>query len=245
METKTTVLSQDMEINNSGVLFAPKVKALLPIIAEGIQSGDDQLQFFGAHESEVFSAMDYVIQKFHETDSGRLTTSMLFSALKEVAKTYDMAKYFKHNLANGMRGFTQADADSEENLIAVGVLDADFSDGDNDPYETAGGYRSWIAPAGTVVKYYLNTDLSISLVFDSNCVVDHYNNNFGGVSTGNGTTNYKLGDRVEKRSVTLGREAFYKEWKKAKIDATAVKIDLAKAKRLCAEFVPEFAFLFA
>ena len=245
METKTTVLSQDMEINKSGVLFAPKAINLRAIIAEGIQSGDDQLRYFGEYEGHVYDAMDYVIQKFHETDSGRITTGMLFKALKEIARTYDMAKYFKHNMANGMRGFTQAEANSEKTLIAVGVFFADYVDGDNDPYTTAGGYRSWIAPKGTVVRYYLNADLTIRLEFDSNCVIDHYNNNIGGLSTGGGTTNYKLGERVEKRSVTLGREAFYKEWKKAKINATAQKVDLTKAKALCAEFVPEFAFLFA
>lgn len=244
MTTTDRILSQDMEINNSGFLFAPSVKALLSVIAEGIQAGDDQLRWFGAHSSEIFSAMDYVVQNHHEADSGRLTLGMLYNTLEKVAKTYEMAKFFKHNLANGMKKFIQADASSEENLIGVGVLNADFSDGDSDPYETAGGYRSWVAPAGTVVKYYLNADLSISLVFDSNCVVDHYNNNIGGLSTGGGTTKYKLGDRVEKRSVTLGREAFYKGWKNTEIDATALKVDLVKAKKLVAEFVPEFAFLF-
>jgi len=245
METTTKVLSQDMEINKTGYLFAPKAKNLRTIIAEGIQSGDDELRFFGSYEGHIFDAMDYIIQNFHETDSGRITTGMLYKAIEEVAHTYDMARFISHLSPNnfGERA-VDAKAESEENLIAIGVLNADYKDGDADPYETAGGYRSWIATKGTVVKYYLNADLSIRLVFDSNCVVDHYNNNFFGVSTGNGTTKYELGERVEKRSVTLGREAFDKGWKKAKIDATALKIDYAKAKRLSAEFVPEFGFLF-
>jgi hypothetical protein len=243
METKTRVLSQDMEINRSGVLFAPKAKNLRAIIAEGIQSGDDQLRFFDTYKGEVFRAMDYVIQRFHETDSGRITTGMLFDAIEEVALTYEMGRVFVN--MKSWSGIVDAEAVSEENLIGIGVLDSDFSDGDPDPYMTAGGYRSWIAPAGTVVKYYLNADLSIRLEFDSNCVVDHYNNNIGGLSTGGGTKEYKLGERVEKRSVTLGREAFDKGWKKAKIDARVQKVDIAKLQKLASEFVPEFGFLFA
>ncbi len=244
METKTT-LSQDMKINKSGVLFAPKAKELRAVVAEGVQSGDKQMRFFGSHESAVFEAMDYIVQRFHKTDSGRITLGMLFEAVQEVAKTYDMANFFKHLAPNNFgEKAVDAKAESEEHLIGIGVLNADYEDGDPDPYETAGGYRSWIATKGTVVKYYMTPNLNIRLVFDSNCVVDHYNNNIGGLSTGGGTTKYELGERVEKRSVTLGREAFDKGWKTAEIDATAKKIDYAKCKRLAAEIVPEFGFLF-
>jgi len=245
MTTTETVLSQNMDIDKTGLFFVPKTKDVLPIIADGMQKGDDKLRWFGTHEGDIFDAMDYIVMCFHDRINGRINLGYLFNTLKDIAKIFEMATFFK-NLApkNFGDGAVDARAESEEHLIGVGVLNADYADGDADPYETAGGYRSWIAPKGTVVKYYLNANLSIRAEFDSNCVTDHYNNNFFGVSTGGGTTEYKLGERVEKRSVTLGREAFDKGWKAAKIDAKAVKIDYAKAKALCAEFVPEFAFIF-
>ena len=247
MTTTETKLSQDMDIDKTGLFFVPKTKEILPLIAEGMQEGDDKLRWFGTHESEIFNAMDYIVMRFHDRINGRINLGYLFKTLKDIAKIFEMAKLFSGMKAgkNSLEGVTVADAVSEDDLIGVGVLEADYADGDPDPYATAGGYRSWIAPKGTEVKYYLNADLSIRLVFDSNCVVDHYNNNFFGVSTGGGTTEYKLGERVEKRSVTLRREAFDKGWKKAKIDAKVRKVDLAKLKRLATEFVPEFAFIFA
>ena len=247
MTTTERVLSQDMDIDKTGLFFVPKTKEILPLIAEGMQEGDDKLRWFGTHESEIFSAMDYIVMRFHDRINGRINLGYLFKTLKDIAKIFEMAKLFSGMKAgkNSLEGVTVADAVSEDDLIGVGVLEADYADGDPDPYATAGGYRSWIAPKGTEVKYYLNADLSIRLVFDSNCVVDHYNNNFYGVSTGNGTTNYEIGERVEKRSVTLRREAFDKGWRKAEIDAVPQKIDYAKAKRLASEFVPEFGFLFA
>lgn len=224
--------------------FFPKAKDLLPIIAKGIKNGVEKLRWFGT--SHVWEAMDWLVMERAKQIDGEIHLEYLHNAVKDVARIYEMARFFLH-LAPRNFGESAVDAraESEENLIAVGVLNADYKDADPDPYETAGGYRSWIATKGTEVRYYMNADLSIRLVFDSNCVVDHYNNNFCGVSTGGGTRNYEIGERVEKRSVTLRREAFDKGWKKADIDATPKKIDYAKCRRLASELVPEFAFLFA
>lgn len=244
METQAKVLSQNMNINKSGFLFAPKVAVLLALIADGIKSGDDELRWFSTAKSAIFNAIDYIVQNFHTTNSGRVTIGMLYDALEKVAKIYEMMQFFSHlRPKNFMKEEQLGSVDSEGTLIAIGVLNEDYKDGDSDPYQTAGGYRAWIAKKGTEVRYYLNNDLSIRLEFDSNCIVDHYNNNFAGVSTGGGTTRYELGERVEKRSVNLGREAFDKTWKKAPIDATANTIDLFRLKELATKLVPEFAFV--
>jgi len=224
--------------------FFPTLATILPIIAEGIRNRADKLFCFGSYEGRIFDAMDYIVTRFHSAIDGEINLQYLHNAIKEVASVFDMANFISCMSESNHGGAKNGKAESEPNLIAVGVLNADYKDGDNDPYETAGGYRSWVALKGTVVKYYLDSNLTFRLVFDSNCVVDHYNNNFCGVSTGGGTTTYELGKRVEKRSVTLGREAFDKGWRKAKIDASPTKIDYAKVKRLAAEFVPDFAFVF-
>ncbi len=226
----------------TGYLFAPKVEKLISVIAEGIRENEESLQFFGSYEGHVFEAMDYIIDKYHEINSGRITTSMMFKAIEKVAKIYEMAKLFERLEVRQDGSFKNITCTSEEKtLFAVGVLDEDYKDGDPDPYETAGGYRSWIAKAGTPVFYYMNADLSVRAVFDSNCVIDHYNNNFFGVSTGNGTTNYQIGERIEKRSVRLERVFIDPTWTKTDFKATVKKIDIKKAQNLCAEFVPEFS----
>ena len=242
MTTATATVSRKLD----KFFFFPKKQVILPIIAQGIQEGAEKLRWFGTFESHIFEAMDYIVTRYHEGIDGEINLGYLHSAIKEVAEVYEMVQFIKSLRPDNFgEKAIDAKAESEENLIGVGVLNADYADADSDCYETAGGYRSWVATKGTIVRYYLNADLTIRLVFDSNCVVDHYNNNFFGVSTGGGTTEYKLGERVEKRSVTLGREAFDKGWKKAKIDAKVRKVDLAKLKRLATEFVPEFAFIFA
>jgi len=220
--------------------FYPKAKNLLSIIAKGIQDGVEKLRWFGSFESHVFEAMDWLVMERAKQIDGEIHLQYLYNAVKEVAKIYEMAEFIFRMKAEKL---IHADATSEERLVAVGVLDEDYKDADPDPYETAGGYRSWVATKGTIVRYYLNADLTFTAKFDSNCVVDHYNNNFFGVSTGNGTTKYELGERVETRSVTLGRVAFDKGWSKTEFKATPKKIDLPKLKRLASELVPEFAFL--
>jgi hypothetical protein len=241
MTTTTTT----PKISKLGFFFFPKFAVILPIIAEGIRNGAEKLQFFGSYEGHIFDAMDYIVTRFKSAIEGEINLKYLHTAIKEVASVFDMAKFIaSFSESNNWSGAKNGKAESYVSLIGIGVLNADYKDGDSDPYETAGGYRSWIALKGTTVKYYLNRDLTFTLMFDSNCLVDHYNNNFCGVSTGGGTTEYKLGQRVETRSITLGREAFDKGWTKAKIDATATRVDFAKLKKLAAEYVPEFAFVF-
>jgi hypothetical protein len=245
MEKLSNVLSQNQDLNKSGLLFAPKAKEIMPVLMQGVKEGDNSMMFFDNHDSHIFHAMDYVVMNYHETNSGRITLNMLFDAIKDCAKTYEMAKYCFRNLDKKDNRYTHINCTSDaKGVFAYGILDTDYEHGDNDPYQTAGGYRSWIAKANTPVKYRLNTDLSVTAVFDSNCLVDHYNNNFCGVPTGGGTTKYKLGERVEPRSFTMWKEWNYYEWSKPKFKATVKEIDTDKLKSLCIEYQPDLEFLF-
>jgi hypothetical protein len=88
----------------------------------------------------------------------------------------------------------------EANLIAIGRLAKDIEPCDSDCYETAGGYRTHLAKAGTVVKIYLSAQNTIYMTYEASCLIDHYNNNFFGNSTGGGTTKYKYGENVSTRT---------------------------------------------
>lgn len=222
-------------------LFYPYAKDVVGYIAEAIKSKDCAFEFFGSYDGEVWNAVNHIVQTQYNSSKGQIHIEYLFKAVKEVANIWDMVRYLKGNFESlEKNGAKLVNCTSpSETLIAVGVLQEDYNDSDPDPYLTAGGYRVWKALAGTIVEYHLQPDLSIRLQFDSNCEIDHYNNNFHGVSTGGGTTKYAIGERVEKRSVTLGREAFDKTWKNAPIKAFVKKIDPDKIKGLIEKYQPE------
>lgn len=220
-------------------LFYPYPKDVVGYISEAIKSKDSAFQFFGTHDGNVWSALNHIVQTQYNLSQGEINLEYLFEAIKEVAIIWDMVRYLDSDFSH-LENVKKVNCTSPiETLVAVGVLDEDYEDCDPDPYETAGGYRTWKALKGTIVEYHLQSDLSIRLSFDSNCEIDHYNTNFYGVSTGGGTTKYEVGERVEKRGITLGREAFSPIWKKAPIKASLRKIDPDKIKGLIEKYQPE------
>jgi len=227
------------------LLFYPKSDEITAYIADAIKNKDEAFRHFGTFSGKIWSALNHFVQTQFNKCSGQIHLEYLYQAIEKVAKVWDMVEFFHHlgttnksHYENNGLKFINCTSESQT-LIAIGVLNEDYVDGDNDCYQTAGGYRSYKALAGTIVEYHLNKDLSITLKFDSNCVTDHYNNNFCGVSTGNGTKNYKVGERVEKRNVTLGREAIDKSWKKASVNASVKKIDYNKITNLIEQYQPE------
>jgi hypothetical protein len=222
-------------------LFLPRTEDVVGYIAEAIKSKDNAFQFFGSHDGEIWNALNHIVQTQYNLSQGEINLQYLFKAIKEVSVIWEMVRFLDGEYKWMEREGAQSVncTSPSETLVAVGILDEDYLDNDSDPYATAGGYRCWKALAGTMVEYHLQSDLSIRLVFDSNCEIDHYNNNFFGKSTGGGTTEYKIGERVEKRSVALGREAFDKSWKTAPIKASVKKIDPDKVKGLIEKYQPQ------
>ena len=94
-----------------------------------------------------------------------------------------------------------------ENLIASGLTAIDIDYVNSDPYETAGGYIKGIAPKGTPFNMYISYDYTgfkLIVRAEVSILTDHYNNNFYGQSTGNGTKEYKTGERVEIQNIATG-----------------------------------------
>lgn len=95
-----------------------------------------------------------------------------------------------------------------ENLIASGLTAIDIDYVNSDPYETAGGYIKGICPKGTPFKMYINynyTGFVLIVKAEVSILTDHYNNNFYGLSTGNGTKQYKSGERLEIQQIAYGK----------------------------------------
>lgn len=91
-------------------------------------------------------------------------------------------------------------------LIARGNLATDVDYVDSDPYETAGGFRRGIVRKGSLCDLYLSHDyhgIHLTVRANVSIIVDHYNNNFFGVSTGGGTREFTEGQN--KMYVTVKR----------------------------------------
>ena len=102
---------------------------------------------------------------------------------------------------NYMSQFKEIECTCEDDYVfAVGRLTEDTNTSDDDPYETAGGYRGYLSKKGTSVYFKMGLN-GVYLSFEGSCTIDHYNNNFYGKSTGGGTTEYKYGERVETRTI--------------------------------------------
>lgn len=116
----------------------------------------------------------------------------------------------------------------KKDYIASGIITKDIYLSDNDCYQTAGGYRNYLLKKGEVVNFKLNTFTGeLEVVYDCYLMTDHYNNNVAGVSTGNGTTNYKYGDIKAQKIVNLKTHKFTDL-----VDIEDLQIDLNKGKEL-------------
>lgn len=135
---------------------------------------------------------------------GKINMRQLLKVCKEVAGFMRMENYLLYPRNYGLRNFISDVEIEEEDVIGYATLSGDFNSADNDPYETAGGYRKYVANPGTKVIFKLDDANKIYAVVPSSLVVDHYNNNFFGKSTGNGTKTYNVGEYIENRTVMIG-----------------------------------------
>jgi hypothetical protein len=230
-------------------LFYPKAEELIGYISQAMKHKNADFRFFG--KNDIWPAVNNIVRNCYDKsqDSGVIHINYLYEAVEEVAEIVDRIKFWKSlNEPKGNKGhferqgvqFLETD-NGDERFIGVATLEEDYEDGDSDCYETAGGYRCFVATQGTDVELRLNKDLTVRCSFDSHCTIDHYNNNFGGVSTGNGTRKYELGQRVEKRGVTMGREFIDKNWTRRKAMVDVQVIDVERALQLIRGWYPELA----
>ena len=226
-------------------LFYPRAKDVIPYIAEAIKNKNYDFKSFRSYDGYVWIAVNNIVRNCYNSseDDGRIHINHLFKAVKEVAEIFDRLKFIKSLTTTDKswyegKGISFADGHG----VGSGVLQSDYEDGDSDCYQTAGGYRNFVAKEGTSVDITLNYDLTFRCSFDSNCTEDHYNNNFYGMSTGNGTTKYQLGERVERRVVTMGCDliSYCKNTKRA-VDIEVQDINASRLIELAYDYQPELA----
>lgn len=115
----------------------------------------------------------------------------------------------------------------DKDVFGVAVGSEVIHTSDNDCYETAGGYRTYESDEKPIV-YLAVSHYGIVLKVQSSLMVDHYNNNFFGNSTGNGTSKYEKGKNLCTRTI-LTRSYSVTEVC-AKYNLTLKKMDCERGK---------------
>ena len=220
-------LNRIKEKNFSGVFYAPHLKEVFTLVNHILNTEYDcsskKIDTYASAEkisSEIIRLYyaEYVsncslTQEDKYTSQGSFNLDSLIKCVKQAVGIVKMGEFFDRTSCYGfsskesdknlnyMTIFEEIECTCEDDYVfAVGRLTEDTKTSDNDPYQTAGGYRGYLSKKGTPV--YFKMDLNgVTLSFEGSCMVDHYNNNIGGVSTGGGTTEYKYGERVETRTI--------------------------------------------
>lgn len=215
----------EKEVTNlSGVFFAPNRKEMMPFVIEAIGSFEFSL------DANATSIVSRIISNhwmsYNETcelakpnnfnrQQGDFNLKSMIEITQMILDTIRLADFFKHPSYYGIGEFDKDKlgycgikqtfkpcvcSHEDLNIFAIAVGSEIIHTSDNDCYQTAGGYRSYESDDSPLV--HLRADENgIQLVFESSLMIDHYNNNFAGVSTGNGTTKYKKGENIVSRTI--------------------------------------------
>ncbi len=207
----------------NGVFFAPNYTEMKPFFIEAVKS------FKYSLDVNPMSVIQRIITKYFEIyktnelakadNFGRMDGDFNLGLMLKEATIFcnkiDLANSFKspygHGLGQtekhklgycGISQLYQPVTCTHENkdVFAVAVGAEVINTSDNDCYQTAGGYRTYKSST-TPIVYLSVSHYGIILHFESSLMVDHYNNNFAGVSTGNGTETYKEGEKLVARSI--------------------------------------------
>lgn len=205
----TNLVSGSNNYSMHPLFFMPKEEDLIPYASEAIRNKNKDFQFFDTYN--VWPAVNNIIRNFYNKSEhdGEINIQYLHKVLLNIANLNDKIKFWKHALTTNLDTYKRQgvmfkeSSFKEEDCIGYGFLSEDFESGDNDCYETAGGYRSYLAEKGTAVYFFITKDLKVLCRVESSLIVDHYNNNIAGVSTGGGTTKYEIGEKLATRGILL------------------------------------------
>lgn len=199
----------------SGVFYAPKFDDVFTLTSAAIESKKNVLSWkdpnwLWLYPEDVAGALvmlhysDYCDHDYI-WDKGKMNLRRLIEVCKEVAGFIRMNECMNNPKSYGLdRYISDIDIEPDINTIGYGTLTEEYKSSDNDPYETAGGYRKYVAEAGTKVSFILDDYNRLYAFIKSSLIIDHYNNNFYGVSTGGGTKVYNVGEFIVNRSLMIG-----------------------------------------
>ena len=199
----------------SSVFFSASLKEVLHFTVEYFNQAQ-----FPSCDNRPTAVLDYLIENYYNAFKAenldgycdKLHTRRLLETIEKALGLLKMVNFFErpnyYGFYNqdekgvcGKNPYRKGTSNNDNTVFAVGRLTENYDTSDADCYQTAGGYRCFTSYKNTPVYFSLESDNSITLSFDGDCTIDHYNNNFFGNSTGGGTTKYKEGERTEVRSI--------------------------------------------
>jgi len=238
------------QLNLNKVFFAPNYDEMRPCMAKAAKSfrfGDvTPMRIVQRIISEYYEDYNQNSELAQPDNFGRLQGDFNLKGMLEEAEIFcnkrKLASFFQNPSSFGIGkvgedklgycGTTQLYKEvtcshEDKEVFAVAIGSEIIHTRDNDCYQTAGGYRTYESDENPIV-YLAVTHYGIVLKVQSSLMVDHYNNNFFGNSTGNGTTTYEKGKNLCMRTI-LTHSYDVKEVC-AKYNLTLKKMDCERGK---------------
>ena len=243
-------MTQTQTDNLGSVFFAPNYTEMRPYMVEAYKSFRFKLD---ANPTTIVASIiskylatyveareSYVTNNFNL--KGMLAEAEVFCSKKRMADFFNCPESYGVADARfgklGYCGTTQlfkAVTCTHENkdVFAMALGTEAIHTSDRDCYETAGGYRAYKSSDAPIV-YISTSHYGFVLHVESSLMVDHYNNNVGGLSTGGGTTSYKEGEAVFKRTINTGLYDLCKVC--ANHNLSLIKMDVERGKASMSEY---------
>lgn len=227
-----------------GIFYAPSFDTMFELSNELMNnkklncshwSITDPLDIVDTMISEYYQEYTSLISsnKWMLTSRTKINTKNMLSVACDIIKFMSSESYFKNK-----RKYPNQIIDGEDNVIAKAKLTKEYYTMDRDCYETAGGYRKYVADINTDITIELTSYNNMVLNIPSSLIEDHYNSNFFGVSTGNGTKKYNRGVNVYTRKVTIDK--FSLEQIEKNIDIDNIVVDYNKAQQIAKNNIEKY-----
>ena len=253
----TTDLAPKLKLN--GVFFAPNYNEMRPYMVEALKSNDyysdgtpmkivqriitkhwsDYNQNSDLAKPDTFGSRfqgDFNLESM-------LMEATLFCKKRKLANFFTIPSFYGvAKVGEGKLGYCGTKqlyqevtcSHEDKDVFAVAVGSEVIHTSDNDCYETAGGYRTYESDEKPIV-YLAVTHYGIVLKVQSSLMVDHYNNNFFGNSTGNGTSKYEKGKNLCTRTIVT--HSYDVAEVCAKYNLTLKKMDCERGKASLSEYL--------
>lgn len=225
----------------NSVFFAPNYNKMRPFMVEASKSFKYKsdatpekilMRIIGKYYTEY-----NVGSKLAKADEwggmdGDFNLSLMLKYCNEFCNKVRLANFFHQPDYYGVKNY--ANSTEQDNIFGKAQAYTCIKTHDHDCYQTAGGYRSYESNSDTPIvslEYHHN---GIYISVESSLIIDHYNNNFFGVSTGGGHRTYKKGENNCIRKINTGSFDLKSILKEHNLDL--ISLDLNNGKSLMNDY---------
>lgn len=238
-------------MNLINVFQVPQLKDIWQLIStiEEITEDNNEVPnkfYYTSKISNKYLILDAIIFFFYDVTEGnarRINTEDMLGhietcrqiALVDRKSEEESLCQISHIDSHFIQSIIPSEKIEKDKVFATGFITDTFTTRDNDPYQTAGGYKVYKTPVNTKVDFILNEDGSIKLEYDAHCIVDHYNTQINFKRTNDGHETFKHGERIERQSIDTGKHDINDVIDNYNIELTA--IDYNKSHKMIQKLI--------